>query len=113
MAARMALDDALSRALPVLVEPWTQALLRVDRRALLSVADTLTTLLGTFQVEVARRDYFTLQVQLPVRLTPVLQNALGLRRLELVPLPPELAYRPVRGKWEVQPNATHGWEEWT
>ena len=98
VAARMALDDAFARAKPIVMEPWTGALLRVDRRALGSVLDTLSSLLGTFQVEVVRQDFFTLRLQFPLRLAPAVQSAFQLRRLERIPLPPEQAYRPVEGK---------------
>ncbi len=110
--AKMALDDALRRACPIVVEPWVLARLRVDNGAVAHVLDTLTDFLGTVHLQITR-DPLMLEVRLPERKAEALRTALGLKRLHWLPMLPEERWRPVTGGLPRRSDGKPDWVDFT
>ena len=112
-AARMAFDDGLRRACPVLAEPWVGARLRVDQSAISRVLAGLTAILGILDAKISRGPHFVVEAQLPERLSEAVRKKFALASLETFQLPPALQYRPVTGPLTEDAEPSPGWNEWT
>ncbi len=112
-AARMALDDGLRRACPVLAEPWLGARLRVDEGAVSRVLAGLTDILGILDAKIMRGPHFVVEAQLPERLSEVVRMKFALSSLETFQLPPALQYRPMTLPIPGDAEPSPGWDEWT
>lgn len=113
IAASMAFDDALTLALPVVLEPWTMLRLRVEDDVLTSVLQKLTRLVGLVNASISQSEIFVLDVEIPVRLLRPICQTLGLRYPRTSALPASRQYRPLQGSLppEIHPQA--GFGEWT
>lgn len=117
IAASMAFDDALTRALPVVLEPWTMLRLRVEEDALTGVLEKLTRLIGlvhaSISAPISQSQIFILDVEVPVRLFRTICQTLGLRHTQTFALPASRQYRPLQGSLPPEIYPQTGFGEWT
>ena len=111
--ASMAFDDALGRAKPVIIEPWIGLRLRVEPNSAQMVFATLARLIGEISLTVSLSKYFVLKVEIPHRVLNRLRLALGVRRFETFPLPPERLYRIISGPVFPTDGQASNHEDWT
>jgi translation elongation factor EF-G len=111
--ASMAFDDALGRAKPVITEPWIGLRLRVEPNSAPMVLATLARLIGEISLTVSLSDHFVLKVEIPHRVLNGLRLALGVRRLETFPLPPERLYRTLSGPVFPADEQAPNLDDWT
>lgn len=96
LVATMALEQALTHAAPIVLEPWIGLRLRVKGPALSDTLNTLTRLWA----RCARRslgDYFILDTEIPARLERSVASAFRLAHLDTSSLDELERYRPLSG----------------
>ena len=94
LAAGMAFDDALHRACPMIVEPYTGLSLVVELDHLVWTIKALGALLGEMQTTQRVTDVVCLNVDVPVRLVGTIR-AMGMRIAKQFPIPSDERYRPI------------------
>lgn len=108
IAAGMAFEEALRRAAPVIVEPYTCVSILVGLDALAWTIRALGALLGELRTTYRVTETVRLDAEVPVRLLDEVQ-ALGLRIFNMTPLAKELQYQPVPFSGGSLPGALDDW----
>ena len=93
-AARMAFDEALHRACPLIVEPYIGVSLVVELYNLVWTTKALGALLGEMQTTQRVTNVVHLKVDVPVRLVGTIR-AMGLSVTKQFPVPRDKRYRPI------------------
>ena len=93
----MALEQALTHAAPIVLEPWIGLRLRVKGPALSDTLNTLTRFVGTVRAQISLGDYFILDTEIPARLERSVASAFGLAHLDTSSLDELERYRPLSG----------------
>lgn len=110
-AACMAFDEALHRASPIIVEPYTGVSLLVELEDLVWTVKALGALLGEMHTTQRVTNVVHLQVDVPVRLVGTIRS-MGMRVTKQFPVPNDERYRPIftPRTGDVLPD---GLDEWT
>jgi hypothetical protein len=90
----MAFDEALRRACPVTVEPYTRVLMLVELDNLAWTVKALCALLGEMRSTQSATNVVHLKVDVPVRLLRTIRW-MGMRVARQFPIPSEDRYRPI------------------
>lgn len=94
-AACMAYDEALPRAVPVLVEPWIGLALRLrPSDDLPSGLKRLIPILTQMRISATEKDKTMQRIEVPLRLLTTIQEACRPMGVRTFPLPPHFQYRP-------------------
>jgi hypothetical protein len=113
IAASMAYDEALLRAGLFVVEFYAGIRLFVEIDALSRTIRTLRDLLGEVRATSTVTKIVQLDVEIPVRLCGAVKAALGLRVLNMIPLPKDQQYQPLASAAQDPHGLSGGFDEWT
>lgn len=93
-AARMAFDEVLRRACPIIVEPYIGVSLVVEFNHLVWTMKALGALLGEMQTTQRVTNVVHLKVDVPVRLVGAIRS-MGMHIVQQFPIPSDERYRPI------------------
>lgn len=112
IAASMAFEEALRRAAPMAVEPYTGISLVVQFDTLSWTIQALRELLGEFHATQRVTDVVRIEIEVPVRLLKPIR-AMGLRILRAFPLPMDVQYQPISERGAIGGAFPDALDEWT